>query len=292
MKGEERMKARTLLLALASAALLAALPAWAQDIPAGDDTWNSVGGGATNVTLSSADWKALCGVTVADTAVQLVGQNIPGLGTADTVVTRLDNASFASSSTATVRIQLKQLSMVNDGPQPCSPLTIRVTQDTAQSVGSMSITRTSSAGGTFTAQVPVAAVIQAVDSSGTVKGTTYVSGTLGDDSTSPWAYGTFTGVAAQAGIRRGHKALSTGGGTVGTGGTTGTTSPWTPGIDPVTKQPVRTCRIGRKTLPAQHCYQPPPPCPVASPVTASPAGTTTKALSQAQDCTYTAKTTN
>lgn len=283
------MKARTFFLGALSAALLAALPAWAQDIPAGDDTWNSVGGGATNVTLSSADWKALCGVSVADTAVQLVGYNIPGLGTADTVVTRLDNASFAAGSTATVRIQLKQLSMVNDGPQPCSPLTIRVTQDTTQSVGSMTITRTSSAGGTFTAQVPVAAVIQALDDAGNVRGTTYVSGTLGDDSNSPWAYGTYTGVAARAGIRRGRKALSSGstGGTVGTGGGTATTSPWTPGIDPVTKQPVRTCRIGRKTLPAQHCYQPPPPCPVAAPATDSPA-TLSKALAT-ETCTVTAQ---
>ena len=135
MKGEERMQARTLMLGLLSAALLVALPGWGQDIPAGDDAWDSLGGGATEVTLSSADWKALCGASVPDTVVQLVGYNIPGLGTADTVVTRLDNAVFGTGNTATVKIQLKQLSFVNDGSHPCSPLTIRVTQDSVQSTG-------------------------------------------------------------------------------------------------------------------------------------------------------------
>src|SRR4029077_9775970 len=102
MKGDGCMKARTLLLALASVALLAALPGWAQDIPAGDDTWNSIGSGSTTVTLSAADWKALCGVTVGHATVSIAGQNIPGLGTADTVVTRLQAASFGTGNTANV----------------------------------------------------------------------------------------------------------------------------------------------------------------------------------------------
>jgi len=271
------MKARTLFLVALSVVLLAALPGWAQDIPAGDDTWNSVGGGATYVTLTSADWKALFGVIVADTSLHVIGQNIPGLGTADTSVTRLEDATFGTGNTATVKIQLKQLSMVNDGPHPCSPLTIRVTQDTTQSIGTMTITRTSAAGGTFTAKVPVAAVVQAVDGSGTVKGTTYLSGVLGDDSTSPWAYGTFTGVASLTGSR--HKATAV-----------GRTSPWTPGIDPVTKRPVQVCRYGVETLPAAHCYQPPPPCPVVkNPQPIGDAGGTVKALQTDQTCTVTAQ---
>jgi hypothetical protein len=279
------MKARTLFLVALSAVLLAALPGWAQDIPASNDTWNSVGGGSTYVTLTSADWKALCGVSVADTSVSLTGQNIPGLGTADTVVARLDNATFGGGNTATVRLQLKQLSMVSDGSHPCSPLTIRVTQDVNQDIGTMTITRTSAAGGTFTAKVPVAAVVQAVDGSGNVKGTTFLSGTLGDDSTSPWAYGTFTGTASLAGVRNRHKAAT--GGTVGSGGTAGT-SPWTPGVDPVTKQPVRICRYGVETLPAYHCYQPPPPCPIVkNPQPISDTSGTAKAVAQA--CTVSAQ---
>jgi hypothetical protein len=271
MKGEERMKARTLLLGALSVALLGALPGWAQDIPAGDDAWDSLGGGATEVTLSSADWKALCGATVPDTVVELVGYNIPGLGTADTVVTRLDNAAFGTGNTATVKIQLKTLSFVNDGSHPCSPLTIRVTQDSTQSTGTMTITRTSSAGGTFTAQVPVNAVIQAIDGSGAVKGTTYVSGVLSDDSTAPWSYST-TGIAA---TRNRVKAAAT--------------SSWKPGVDPVTKQPVRICRRGNKILPARHCYQPPPPCPIVK--SPAPAGAATTKLALATEtCTVSTTT--
>src|SRR3954453_13024916 len=144
-----RMKARTLFLVALSAVLLAALPGWAPDIPAGDDPWNSIGSGSTTVTLSAADWKALCGVTVGDTTGSLVGQNIPVLGTADTVVTRLEAASLGAGNTANVKIQLKQLSLVSDASHPCSPLTIRVTQDVSQSTGLITITRTSSAGGPF-----------------------------------------------------------------------------------------------------------------------------------------------
>lgn len=235
------MKAQTLVWGFA--ALLCALPVMAQDIPPGDDVWDSLGGGASEVTLSSADWKALCGVTVGDTAVQLKGYNLPGQGTGDTIVTRLDTASFATSRSATVKIRLKDLSFVNDGSHPCSPLTIRVSEDVSQNNGTMTITRTSSAGGTFTAKVPVNAVIESVDASGNVKGTTFVSGVLGDDGSSPWSYAPATGVATRVAANS-----------------------WNPGVDPVTKKAVRVCRIGNKILPARHCYQPPPPCPHPIPV--------------------------
>jgi hypothetical protein len=239
------MKPRILFLGLA--ALLCALPVLAQDIPSGDDVWDSVGGGSTDTTLSSADWRALCGVTVPDTTVQLKGYNLPGMGTGDTVVTRLDSTSFASSNPSRVRIQLKALSFVNDGSHPCSPLTIRVRQDVSQNIGTMSITRTSSAGGTFTAQVPVNAIIEAVDANGNVVGSTFVSGVLGDNGGSPWTYSSGTTAAVA----------------------TATTSPWKPGVDPVTQQPVRVCRFGNKIMPAHHCYQPPPPCPVKNPTPAA-----------------------
>ena len=59
--------------ALGLAVVLCALPLAAQNIPPGDDVWDSLGGGATDVTLSSADWYALCGANVPDTAVLLKG---------------------------------------------------------------------------------------------------------------------------------------------------------------------------------------------------------------------------
>ncbi|RPH56029.1 hypothetical protein EHM82_04155 [bacterium] len=231
------MKARFIAFALVAA--LFALPVLAQDIPIGDDVWDTVGGGATDVTLTSGQWRALCGVSVPDTAVQLKGFNLAGQGTGDTVVARLNHASLpADGDVADVNIQLKALSMVNDGSHPCSPLTLRVREDgSIQQIGTMTIVRTSSAGGTFSANVPVSAIIRAVDSSGNVVGSTPVNGVLGDDSASPWSYQPPTTGAPKV-------------------------TPWYPGVDPITRKPVRVCRRGNKILPARHCYWPPPKCGV------------------------------
>lgn len=231
------MKARAFVLGLA--AVLCALPLLAQNIPAGDDVWDSVGGGATEATLSPEQWRKLCGASVsADTSVQLKGFNIDGLGTGDTVVERLEDAILSGvGSSARVDIRLKQLSMISEGSHPCSPKTLRVTQDVSQGTGKMTITQTSSAGGTFTADVPVSAVIKTTDGSGEP---VYVDGVLGDDSAAPWSYNPPTEAAAYAAAAA--------------------APPWHPSVDPVTKKPVKTCRRGNKILPARHCYQPTPPC--------------------------------
>lgn len=230
------MKARFSLLAMAA---LLAVPAFAQDIPAGPDVWDTQGAGSTTVTLSGADWGALCGASSGNATVSLKGFNLPGQGTGDTIVNRLDYADLTSSSTANVNIQLAALSMVSDGSHPCSPATLRVVASppSSQRIGGMTITRTSSAGGTFTAVVPIDADITAVDSAGNPVGrTVHIAGDLGDTSGSPWAYPTTTAAAAPIA--------------------------WNPGVDPVTKQKVKVCRRGNKILPAIHCYQPPPKCKV------------------------------
>jgi hypothetical protein len=248
------MKARAFVLGLAVA--VCALPLLAQDIPAGDDVWDSVGGGATETTLSPEQWRKLCGASVAvDTSVLLKGFNIDGLGTGDTVVKRLEDAILPGvGSSATVDIQLQQLSMISEGSHPCSPKTLRVTQDGTQAIGEMTITKTSSAGGTFLAKVPVTAVIKTTDGSGEP---VYVDGVLGDDSASPWSYNPPTEAAAYAAAAA--------------------APPWHPSVDPVTKKPVKTCRRGNKILPARHCYQPRPPCKTVvkgQPVDSAVAGAT------------------
>ena len=213
---------------------LCALPLLAQNIPAGDDVWDTLGGGSTNTILLSADWNALCGVDVADTTVQLKGYNLAGYGTGDTVVTRLADADFSGGNVATVAIQLKALQFVNDGSHPCSPLTLWVHQYGTQTRGSMTITRNDSSGGTFSASVPVSIIIEAKNGS-TVVGSIKASGVFDDTTASPWSYNPPTG---------------------GTGG-----KAWYPGVDPSTGQPSTTCRFGKETAPSTHCYQYPPKCP-------------------------------
>jgi len=232
------MKARVFALSLV--AVLCALPLLAAypNITAGDDVWDTPGGGGTNTVITSADWFALCGVNVPDTSVTFKGFNIPGQGTGDTVITRLGDANLPSDgSSATVRIQLKALSFVSASSNPCSSqgLTLKVSEYGPQASGTMTITRTSSAGGTFSASVPVSVVIRAVNSSGATVGSTYLNGVLNDSGSSPWSYQPPNGGAPQPG-------------------------PWYPSVDPVTHNPQSTCRFGNETAPSTHCYQPAPKC--------------------------------
>lgn len=249
------MRTRAILLGLA--AVVCAFPLLAQTIPAGDDVWDSLGGGATEAWLTSNEWGLLCGVDVPDTPVQLKGQNIPGYGTGDTVVARLGDADL-SGGEASVAIRLKKLSFVNDGPHPCSPLSLRVTETPTQIEDTMTITRTMVNGGTFHAAVPVSALIEAVDANGNVKGSTTVNGVLEDSGTSPWSF------------------------QPPTGGVTG--KKWYPGVDPVTQQPVRVCRRGGKTLPARHCYWPPPKCPTPVIIGDSTKSIGSQAIAQPEPC--------
>ena len=55
-------------------AAICALPIAAQNIPAGDDLWSTVGGGSSYVTLTDADWAAICGVHPGNVTVNLTGQ--------------------------------------------------------------------------------------------------------------------------------------------------------------------------------------------------------------------------
>ena len=175
------MKARIFVLLVVAA--ICALPIVAQNIPAGDDLWSTVGSGSSYVTLTDADWAAICGVHPGNVTVNLKSQPLSGMGNGDTVVTRLDAASLPSiGSSSTVRIQLKSLSMVNDGSHPCSPYTVTVTPSGTQSINNMTITRTGSGGGTFVAVVPVKVAITAYNGT-TVVGSTVVSGSLGDTTT-------------------------------------------------------------------------------------------------------------
>ena len=223
--------------ALGLAVLLCAVPLLAQDyfIAQGDDVWNTPGGGGTRTVLLASQWKSLCGVTVPDTSVTFKGYNIGGYGTGDTVITRLQDADVSGlNNPVTVAIRLKELSFVNSGSHPCSPLTLWVTESSSQEDGEMTITRTSSAGGTFSASVPVSVVIQAKNSSGLVVGSTRGNGSFDDSSSSPWSFAPPTGGASG--------------------------NEWYPSVDPVTHAAQGTCRFGNETAPSTHCYEPPPTC--------------------------------
>lgn len=189
---------RNCLFAMAGLALLA-LPATAQPqhtssltFSAGPDIWNTASG--TQITLTEADFAALCGLTVGTTSqyIPLKGGELPGLNSGDTVVKRLDHAVFTSSGTATVRIRTTALALVSDGyvTTPCGPLAFKVGLDPSvtQREGTMTIVRQSNNGGVFHADVLIDGLIDAYDTAGGLVGSLPFSATLKNpNGGTPWS---------------------------------------------------------------------------------------------------------
>jgi hypothetical protein len=114
------------------------------------------------------------------------------LGSIDTVVRRLDDASFNAKGEATTRIQLMALSLVSAKPieTSCGKYDVAVNLIGKQPVTTMKIFQTEAAGGTYTA--PLALNVKAVftpvngDQSGRREVTRRID--LGPGTNSVWAY--------------------------------------------------------------------------------------------------------
>lgn len=230
--------------------LLVAVPAAAQNIGPGDDIWNTSGGGATYTTINSSEWLILCGVNAPSQTIHMTGKNIPGLGTGDTVITRLGTADFSGGSTASVPIQLKRINFVSQGATPCSPNTVRMRERVPQAqqpISVMTVNREDALGGTFSAEIVVDAVYEVVNSSGQViGGSVPVFATLTETSgPSPWSYQAPTG------------ALHAG-------------SPWHPGVSKTTLQPVQIRRSCIDIILNEHAYKPATKCPKVRPIEIEP----------------------
>lgn len=239
--------------ALGLAVLLCAVPLLAQDyfIEAGDDVWNTPGGGGTHMVILGSQFATLCGaVNAPDTSVTFKGYNIPGLGTGDTVVTREDDADVSVlDDPVEVSVLLKKLSFRSTSTHPCSPNTIWMSESGTQTPGTMTITRTSGNGGTFGGTVNVSVAMVAKNSSGqVVGGTANARGSLNDSGSGTWA--------------------------VGSGG-----AAWLP---------AGTCRFGNETAPSTHCYEPATTCPVVIGV-GSTKGVRSKAVAQPEPCSIEAQ---
>lgn len=138
---------------------LAALPAAAQVIPAGNDFWVTPSNGQTRFTFPEGDVESLCGAAPSPTwDHRVVLQGIPAAGSDyDTVVARLTDAVFDANGNASTKIQVQALNLASTLPQatPCGELTWRVRLAGAQAVSAMKLRRTSRRGGYFSADIPV-----------------------------------------------------------------------------------------------------------------------------------------
>lgn len=142
-------------------ASLAALPAAAQTIAAGDDFWVTPPNGATKIKVKAGDVEALCGLPPASGwNHNIVLRGIPAAGSDyDTVVRRLNTVTLSTTGTASIPIRVIRLDLASIAPQltPCGPLDWKVKLSGPQVVTKMDLIRTSTSpvGGVFAADIAV-----------------------------------------------------------------------------------------------------------------------------------------
>ena len=160
-------------------AILVALPAGAatvRSIQNGIDVWHTAGDGGTFVDFAKNPIPKgfFCSKSAAFTGrVVLQGRPLatgtPGeLGGADTIVQRLDDASFDSSGVATTRVQLRalQLDSMAAIKTTCGDFNVRVALNGVQPTTKMRIIRETESSGRFVAPIQVRFKISFLPTSG------------------------------------------------------------------------------------------------------------------------------
>jgi len=183
--------APVLLLLLAG---LTALPAAALTIPIGEDPWVTPNNGQTHFGFKNGDVESLCGLPATSGWNHNVAlRGVPVTGTDyDTVVRRLDPATFDSSGNASTKILVTRLEMVSSAPQatPCGSLSWRVSLSGAQATTLMKFVRTSTNGGVFAADIAVNVIFRATNAAiGAAVGSLFYNIVLPDPATgTPWSF--------------------------------------------------------------------------------------------------------
>jgi hypothetical protein len=174
---------------------LAALPAYAQTIPAGNDFWVTPANNQTTFLFPSGEVESLCGAPVSDTWDHHVYfRGIPQQGADwDTVVARLSNATFNSSGTASTKIQVKSLNFASIASQvtPCGKLNWTAGLSGPQPITVMNLRRTTARGGFFSATISVRVELRATDAStGVYLGSLFYTRDLPDTTGgTAWSFG-------------------------------------------------------------------------------------------------------
>ena len=174
------MKRQYLMMAvLAAALLLPAIPASADNvIYNGSDFWWTQGDGSTfsDFSLEPIPAGFFCGKSAPFTgriAYQGVPLNTVGgkLGKVDTIVQRMDDATFNKNGVATTRIQMRALHLESIAPlkTACGKFNVVVSLEGEQPVTRMRILRQSAEGGRFIAPIAVNVKMSFVPVSGKVR---------------------------------------------------------------------------------------------------------------------------
>lgn len=163
----QRLRSTRGLAPAALAILLLAAPLAAQDIPAGPDTWATTGDGTTHIELGSTDWQAFCNASGGAVQVQFKGVGLPGQGDGSVVVNREGDAVFGEDGRAYVDVKVTALGFasVTTYGTPCGNLNFRVGLNGEQQTVTMEIRKEGTWGGHFFVDLPVDAILTAIDPS-------------------------------------------------------------------------------------------------------------------------------
>ena len=178
----------------AAVALVLALPATAQYLPAGEDRWVTPNDGSTYFTFPAGDVESLCGAPVDfgwNRTVRLTGVPEPGYDW-DTVVKRLNDADlsqdYAEVAITVSRLVFKSLETMET---PCGRVNWYVKALDNQPVTKMVIVNKTGRGGYFKANISVRVAFEATDANGSHLGLLYYTFDLPDKSGVPWSFDSF-----------------------------------------------------------------------------------------------------
>ncbi|HEX4963561.1 MAG TPA: hypothetical protein VF173_22215 [Thermoanaerobaculia bacterium] len=182
-------------------ALVASCPLFAEVIPEGVDLW-ATAAGHTHTGFGSDPIPAgfFCENSKPFTG-RIIFQGSPlavepagSLGGADTIVHRLDNATFNEKGEAMTRIQLLALSLTSVKPVDtgCGQYNVAARLDGEQPVTDMKITRTATSGGSYVAPLALNVRLTFTPVNGDLKGQRTLTRrvTLGPSSMAVWTYAT------------------------------------------------------------------------------------------------------
>lgn len=190
-----------------SVALLALLaaPAWTQNVLKGSDVWSTPGDGSTHAVLSLPldffDPGCTFQGTVVLKGVKIATSPANAFGNADTVIERLTDGAFDGNGVDILPIAVRALHFksTQNIATTCGQWAADVSLNNPQAVTRMTITRTSSSGGTFTAPISVATTWTFTRSDGAVR-TLDTNNTLDSSTPIEWRYSSCPGSVTTGGV--------------------------------------------------------------------------------------------
>jgi len=184
---------------------LVAAPVCAQTVLKGSDVWHTPADGSTSAVLNLpfGFFDPGCGFqgTVVLQGGHVATSPATAFGNADTVIERLQDTVFDVNGVGSVPIAVRALHLkaTQNLSTSCGQWAAEVSLNNPQAVTRMTIKRTGSSGGTFTAPISVATTWTFTRTDGTVR-TLDTNNTLDSSTPTEWRYSSCPGAVKTGGV--------------------------------------------------------------------------------------------